>query len=285
MIIGERIIQAAKEAVIGASSRFREDQLQAYYKALEIEEDEKSKWVLKQNIENALLASLNHSPICDDTGIPHIVLSIGNDEVVPGKIQSYIQQGIKEGLAELPGRPMAVIGNEMERLGQTLGMYDDPSKLEAAPVLLMEHQGKGIKITVLMLGGGPEIRGKTYRVFHKHDGQNVINEVIGWIKEGVSKLGCTPAVPFVGIGRTHFEASSYMLRAMYEANFNHQTDIEQQIVTEINKENVGSLGLGGNITSLGAFVRIAPQRASGVRIVSMRLGCSIDPRRHSVCLE
>lgn len=285
MIDNRDIAAAAREALIQASTRFRDDQLDAYRSALLREQDEKSRWVLEQTIQNAETAARDKLAICDDTGIPHVLVRMGREAEVNGGFLSAIQQGIAAGLSELPGRPMAVKGEGLDLLGQSLGMFDDPAMLASAPVCILEQPGKALDITVLMLGGGPEIRGKTQRIFHKHDGMNVIDEVTGWIAEEVGKLGCTPTVPFIGIGRTHYEAASLMLQAMAEADFTKQSDIERHITTEVNKTGVGSLGLGGSLTSLASFVKIGPQRASGVRIVSLRLGCSIDPRKHTVTLQ
>jgi fumarate hydratase subunit alpha len=139
--------------------------------------------------------------------------------------------------------------------------------------------GKQTKIHILMLGGGPEIRASTYRVFHKRDNRKVFEEVVTWFKSEVPMLGCTPCIPAVGIGRTHFEAISLMIKAMAYGNLNKQSDIENYITDSINDAQVGPLGLGGGSTALGSFVKIGPQRASGVRIVSMRPCCCVEPRR------
>ena len=52
-------------------------------------------------------------------------------------------------------------------------------------------------------------------------------------KEGVSKLGCSPCVLAVGIGRSQFEATSLMMEAMAKGNFNRQSDFEKKIVVPI----------------------------------------------------
>jgi fumarate hydratase subunit alpha len=142
-----------------------------------------------------------------------------------------------------------------------------------------------VNIHVLMLGGGPEIRASTYRVFHKRDNRKVFNEVKTWMRSEIIMLGCTPCIPTVGIGRTHFEASSLMLKAMAYGNLNEQSQIEEEITESLNNSKVGALGIGGSVTALGSFVKIGPQRASGVRILSMRPCCCVEPRRSSVFLH
>ena len=139
-----------------------------------------------------------------------------------------------------------------------------------------------MKIHILLQGGGPEIRAKTYRVFHKHSYKEVLNESINWLKESLKLLGCTPSIPCIGIGRTHFEASSLMLKAVIKRNINNQSNIEKYLTNELNKTNIGPMGLGGNTTVLGSYINIGPQRASGVRIVSVRPSCFVEPRFETV---
>ena len=90
--------------------------------------------------------------------------------------------------------------------------------------------------------------------------------------------------PAIGIGRTHFEAASLMLEAMIHGNFGIQNSIEREITNRINESNVGPLGLKGNTTALASFLRVGPQRASGVRIVCLRLCCCVEPRVANVLL-
>jgi len=72
---------------------------------------------------------------------------------------------------------------------------------------------------------------------------------------------------------------------MVFGNYNIQSDFENEITERLNQSNIGPLGLGGNTTALGTFIKIGAQRASGVRIVSMRPCCGIEPRKSSVELS
>ncbi|MDP1552738.1 MAG: fumarate hydratase [Methanobacteriaceae archaeon] len=273
------LINKIKEAVIEASTKYRPDQIYAYEKALVHETSENAKWVLKILLENAIIAENEKKPLCDDTGIPHVLVEVGDDSSLPRGFFKDIRCGIELGLQELPARPMAVKGDDIQRIEQSQGLFEDPGKL-VPPSFLIDHiSGNRTKIHILMLGGGPEIRASTYRVFHKRDNKKVFDEAIAWFKSEVSLLGCTPCIPSVGIGRTHFEATSLMFKAMAYGELFKQSDIEKYLTDSINESQVGPLGLGGQSTALGSFVNIGPQRASGVRIVSMRPSCCVEPRR------
>jgi len=163
-------------------------------------------------------------------------------------------------------------------LEQCAGLYENSDALDPAPLLIKNVKEDIIRLHILMQGGGPEIRGKTFRVFHKHSISEIIGEIIKWSREGAALLGCTPCSPAIGIGRTHYEATTLMLEAMAFGRFDVQSKIEQEITAGINENSEGPMGVGGSTTALATFLRVGPQRASGVRIVSLRLCCCVEPR-------
>ena len=285
MIDCRTVTEQTAETLVKASTVFRPDQIEAYKRAIEKEESPHAKWVLKNVLENAEIAEKTKFPLCDDTGIPHLFLEIGEEAAVPAGFYSAIEEGVAKGLRMLPGRPMAVLGNDAERISQCRGLSQDSGALAMAPIQTRHVPGKGIKLTLMMYGGGPEIRGKTLRVFHKHSTEAVLNEMIAWGTEGAKLLGCLPCVISFGIGRSNYEASSLGMEAMAKGNFLVQSEMEQKIVDEINKAGYGALGLGGKTTVLASFIKVGPQRASGIRVVSMRMGCCFDPRRAECFFE
>jgi len=285
MLTWRRIEEAVSDCLVKAGTRFRTDQVKAYQKAVEREKNKNARWVLEKILENARIARKITAPLCDDTGIPHVIVEIGDTLKLPGGWLPAIHDGVAKGLRIMPGRPMAVKGDPVERVEQSKGLYPDPGKLPSAPVTAIPIRGSKLKITVLLLGGGPEIRAKTYRVFHKRSMDLVMEEAAGWVTSEVKNLGCTPCVPAVGIGRTHMEASALMLQAMKEGSLNRQSPWENRVTSLINASGVGPLGLGGSTTALGTFIKIGDLRASGVRIVSVRPGCCFEPRKASVVLS
>lgn len=180
---------------------------------------------------------------------------------------------------------MGVKGDDIQRMVQSGGLYDTPDGVLPAPPQVRTVPGSVVRVTILMLGGGPEIRGKTQPVFHRHSIDVMINEMVAWAKEGAFKLGCTPATLAFGVGRTQVEAASLSLEAMRDANFDRQTPLEERITVAVNESGTGPLGLGGPATVLGTFIKVGPQRASGIRVVSLRVGCCFDPRRATVAMK
>jgi fumarate hydratase subunit alpha len=278
------IIEKVAECLVRAGSTFREDQKAAYRKAIADESNSNACWVMRQVLENAIVAEDNRSPLCDDTGIPHLFLEIGKNRLVTGEMLEEIKEGVRVGLRRLPGRPMAIMGDDYARIDQSGGLNEDSGALDAAPIIIKPVDEDVLRLTILMLGGGPAIRGVTQRVFHKHSVDVVIDEIVNRAIPAVSQLGCSPCTLAIGIGRSQFEATSLMMEAMVKGDFGVQNDFEKRITDKVNAANIGPLGLGGKHSVLATFAKIGPQRASGVRIVALRPCCCFEPRRASVNL-
>lgn len=276
------IKEKVADCLVRAGSSFREDQKEAYRKAIADESNGQSCWVMQQVLDNAIVAEQRRSPLCDDTGIPHLFLEVGPNCSVTGELLEQIKGGVALGLRQLPGRPMAIKGDDYARIDQSGGLNEDSGALAPSPILIKPVDEDVLRLTVLMLGGGPAIRGITQRVFHKHSVDVVIDEIVNRAIPAVSQLGCSPCVLAVGIGRSQFEATSLMMEAMVYGDFNKQTDFEKRVTEKVNKANIGPLGLGGKHSVLATFAKVGPQRASGVRIVALRPCCCFEPRRASV---
>jgi len=281
----DEIVALVRDTLVSAGSTFRQDKKDAYKRAIKTETNDNAKWVLETILENAEAAERDHSPLCDDTGIPHLVLEIGEDTAITGKTLDAIKEGVKEGLRKLPGRPMGIMGDDSHRIDQSGGLNPDSAGVEPAPILIRKCKDNVLRLHILMFGGGPAIRGKTYRIFHKHNTQVVMDEIVSWAKESVSQLGCSPCTLAIGVGRSHFEASSLMLQAQVDGNYGMQSKMEQEITRRVNEANIGPLGLHGKTSVLATFMKVGPQRASGVRIVCVRPTCCFEPRIATVELS
>ena len=243
---------------------------------------------LKQILENYQVAEKTRFPLCDDTGIPHVIIEIGRERQISGELIDQIHEGISLGLNRLPARPMAVKGSEVERIEQSEGLFDEPGKLSPASILIDSSNDEStyareispdtLNLHFLLEGGGPEIRSKTFRVYHERSFENVIGTACEWLESSLKMLGCTPSIPSIGIGRTHFEATSLLLKSIAYGNLDNQSPHEIDIADRLNRSGIGPLGLGGATTVLGCYLNIGNQRASGVRIVSVRPSCFVEPR-------
>lgn len=276
------IVEKVAKTLVTAGSTFRSDKKDIYKYAIANETNDRSKWVMEQILENAETAEKRKSPLCDDTGIPHLFLEIGKDRNICTEELQAIYDGVREGLRRLPGRPMAIKGNDMQRLDQSGGLDNAPEALEPAPLMIRLVDEDVIRLHIIMQGGGPAIRGRSFRVFHKHSADTVMQQIVDWSQEAVAELGCSPCTLAVGIGRSHYEAAALMMQAQVYGRYDVQSEAEQFITQKVNEKNIGALGLKGDFSVLATFMKIGPQRASGVRIVCLRPCCCFEPRIASV---
>ena len=86
------LVDLIKKAVIEASTTFRDDQLDAYNRAIKLETNDNAKWVMELLLENARIAKANKFPLCDDTGIPHVLIEVGKCAQLPWWFLSRILQ-------------------------------------------------------------------------------------------------------------------------------------------------------------------------------------------------
>lgn len=282
------IIEDISKTVISASTTLSDDKLKALSRAIETEENENARWALSQMLENYKVAQKTKFPLCDDTGIPHVLVELGSDRQITGGMLGQIQEGIALGLNNLPARPMAVKGSEIERIEQSKGLYEKPGMLKPASILIDTVNDESsyrrdiapdtLNVHLILEGGGPEIRAKTYRVYHKRSFYNVIDTAVDWLEESLSLLGCTPSIPSIGIGRTHYEANALLLKSIVYGNLDRQSEVEKYVAGRLNETGIGPMGFGGRTTVLGSYVNIGNQRASGVRIVAVRPSCFVEPR-------
>ena len=282
------ILEDISKAIIEASTNLSCDKLNALNKAIELEDNENARWALSQILKNYNVAEKTRFPLCDDTGIPHVIIELGSEREVSGELLNQIHEGIALGLNNLPARPMAVKGGEIERIEQSKGLYENPGMLKPVSILIDSRNDESsymrdishdtLNIHFILQGGGPEIRAKTYRVYHKRSFYNVVDTACDWLKDSLKLLGCTPSIPSIGIGRTHFEANSLLLKSIVYGNLDDMSEVEEYVTDQLNETGIGPLGFGGKTTVLGAFVNIGNQRASGVRIVAVRPSCFVEPR-------
>ena len=282
------ILNEISNSIIKASTTLSDDKYNALKHAIDVEDNENARWALTQILENYQVAQKTRFPLCDDTGIPHVIIEIGDERQITGELLNQIHEGIALGLNNLPARPMAVQGSEIERIEQNKGLYEKPGMLKPASILIDSSNDEStykrdispdtLNIHFILEGGGPEIRAKTYRVYPKRSFNNVIDTAIDWLSDSLNLLGCTPSIPSIGIGRTHYEANALLLKSVAYGSLDNQSDVENYVNQKLNETGIGPLGFGGKTTVLGSYVNIGNQRASGVRIVAVRPSCFVEPR-------
>ncbi|MGW8161407.1 MAG: fumarate hydratase, partial [Desulfobulbales bacterium] len=94
------ITAAVRELTISAACDLEPDILDNLLAARDREKSSLAKNVLELLLTNANIASREQIPVCQDTGIGVVFVTIGQEVQVEGDLQEAIQEGIRRGYAD-----------------------------------------------------------------------------------------------------------------------------------------------------------------------------------------
>ena len=100
-ISAQTIVDAVKDASIRANLELGDDVVQALEGALEYEESNVGKDILKKLLENARIAREERIPMCQDTGVAVLFVELGQEvSVNGGGLHQALEEGIRQGYEE-----------------------------------------------------------------------------------------------------------------------------------------------------------------------------------------
>ena len=80
------IVDDISNSIIKASTTLSQDKESALKKAILNEDNDNAKWALNQILENYKVAQKNKFPLCDDTGIPHVIIELGSKREIKAEL-------------------------------------------------------------------------------------------------------------------------------------------------------------------------------------------------------
>lgn len=215
-------------------------------------ETDLAKEIIKLTLENAKTASKGVYPLCQDTGTAVLFVEIGQQVQIAGSLEKALQDGIKKGFKENYLRKSIV--------SEPLFKRENTKKNTPAIIHYKIVTGDKLKINLMLKGGGAENKSQI-KMFNPTASKE---EIIDFILNVVKTAGASACPPFiVGIGLGgNFEtapllAKQALLRKKQNKNSNYKK-LEQEILTKINKTNIGPQGFGGKTTALKVFIEYAP---------------------------
>lgn len=251
--IYRKIKEQVKESYIKACKELPEEVLKALEEALEREELPLAKAVLEVLIENAKIAKNEGLPLCQDTGIPIVWIKIG---VNLGLRICKLEEAINEGLfrAYKEGLLRASVCDPLSRKN---------TGTNTPAVIHYELVDENLlEIDMLPKGCGSENM-SALSMLSPAEG---IEGIKKFVIETVKKAGPNPCPPItigVGIGGSFEKAALLSKKALFRPLGTHNPDpkiaeLESQIFDEINRLNIGPLGLKGKTTALGVHIETHP---------------------------
>ena len=251
----EKIVEAVKEIALRANYKLPRDVVHAFQQALEREESELGREVLRQILLNAEAAEKEEMAYCQDTGVAVVFVEIGQDvRVVGGSLRDAIEEGVRRAYTEGYLRASMVYDPVFERRN---------TKDNTPPIIHYEIvPGDKLKLIFAPKGAGSENTSRL-AMLKPADGWE---EVKRFVLETVKLAGpnaCPPFTVGVGIGG-NFEycallAKKALLRPVGERSKDPVARrIEEELLEEINKIGWGPMGFGGTTTAIDVKVELYP---------------------------
>ena len=263
-----KIIDTVKELCIEANYYLSNDVKRALCNAKENETWPLAENILDQIILNSDIAKNENMPICQDTGMACIFIDIGQDiHIVGGLLDDAINEGVRRGYEEGFLRK-SVVKDPINRINTK----------DNTPAIIYYNMvaGDKIKITVAPKGFGSENMSRI-KMLKPSDGLQGVKD---FIIETVKLAGpnpCPPIVIGVGIGGT-FDKAAYLakkalIRPLDKRNEDKfYSDLEEELLANINKLGIGPQGFGGKTTALGLNIETYPTHIAGLP-VAVNINC------------
>jgi fumarate hydratase subunit alpha len=268
IIQANKITRVIAELCIQANQILRKDVFLALKVAYKKETNKRAKDILEAIIKNAKIAADEKLAICQDTGLVCVFVEIGQDVKINGDLKSAINKGVELGYKKGSLRN-SIVKDPLQR---------GPSKFSPAVIHSEIVKGNKVKITVLPKGFGCENKSQL-KMFNP---TAKIIEIKKFIVDAVKSAGpdaCPPYIVGVGIGGTAdyacFLAKKALLRKItnYELRItNYEKKLEQELLSEINRLNIGPMGLGGKTTALAVNIETYPTHIAGLP-VAINISC------------
>lgn len=237
--------------------------------AKQSEESELCRSVLGDICANIDCAAELGVPICQDTGMAVIFAEIGQEVHINGDFEAAVNAGVAKGY--INGRlRLSVVRDPLDRV--------NTGDNTPAVIYTKLTSGDKIKLTVAPKGFGSENMSRLKMFTPSATKEDIVN----FVTETVSLAGsnpCPPIVVGVGIGGD-FEYSAYLAKKALCRDLNtrnpdaYYSELEQTMLSEINKLGIGSQGFGGTVTALYVNIEKAPTHIAGLP-VAVNIGCHV----------
>ena len=268
IINSKEIENKVREMCISANCYLNPDIRAAIEKGIETDKSDVGRTVLEKLIQNADIAAEKEVPICQDTGMAVFFIEIGKDVFIEGDtITDAVNKGVARGYTDGYLRK-SVVGDPLNRVN---------TRDNTPAVIYYDFvPGDRIKLTFAPKGFGSENKG-ALKMLNPSDG---IDGVIGFVIETVKKAGpnpCPPMVVGVGIGGTMDKVCVLAKKALTRDITSHNdnpfyAELEDRLLTELNKLGIGAAGLGGSTTVLGVNIEAYPTHIAGLP-VAVNINC------------
>jgi fumarate hydratase subunit alpha len=265
----KEITAAVRQLAMNASYDLEPDILDKLVAARDREESALAKNALEMLLNNANIASREQIPVCQDTGIGVVFITIGQEVMVEGNLEEAIQEGIRTGYGDGFLRKSVCDPVTRKNTGTNV-----PAVVHYEIVT-----GDRLRIGFLPKGCGSENMSGLVMLPPSAGISGVEEYVVQKVKDAGSNP-CPPVVVGIGLGGTFEKAAllakKSLMRPLGKGNPEPKVaEIEQRILERINREGQGVMGWGGVNTALAVHMETYP-----THIASLPVAVNIQCHAH-----
>jgi len=227
-------------------------------------------------LENADIAEREKIPVCQDTGMVVVFVSIGSKVHINGDINAAINEGVRQGYKAGYFRN-SVVSDPISRVNTG----------DNTPAVIHYDfiDGDEFRITVMPKGFGSENM-SAVRMFEPSDGIERIEDFIVEIVKSADANPCPPIIIGAGIGGTMEKAAVMSKQALLRKVGSIHADpfwagVEKRLFERINLLNIGAAGYGGKTTVLAVYIMTYPTHIAGLP-VAVNIGCHVTRHQTAV---
>lgn len=228
---------------------------------------------MQKNLDSAKELNI---PICQDTGMAVLFCELGQDvHIVDGDFNEAVNNGVRNAYE---GKMRCSIVKDPIRRGNTNDNTPALIHLSIVP-------GDKIKFTAAPKGFGSENMSRIKMFTPSATVDDIINFVVETVKIADSNP-CPPVILGVGIG-SDFEGVALLSKKALsrDISIHHEDefykDLEEKMLIEVNKLNIGAQGFGGDVTALAVNIETAPTHIAGLP-VAVNVGCHVTRHKEAI---
>ena len=261
-IPAQKIVGTVKDLCLKANTDLPEDVASALNRALKNETSPLGREILRQIINNSIIARTEKLPLCQDTGLAIVFIEIGEEvRISGGSLVEAINEGVSRGYREGFLRK-SVVADPLLR--ENTG--------DNTPAIIHTELVPGDKFGLRLMckGGGAENR-SAIKMFKPTSAKEEIEQFILTTIEQAGPNACPRGGVGVGLGG-NFEtapliAKKALLRPLGQLHSAPDTaKWERELFDKANKLGIGPMGLGGNSTVLAVQIERRPCHISSLPV-------------------
>ena len=265
-----------KDMFIDACECIPENVLNTIKQAAAEEQSPLGREVLGKIVENDLLAADKHLPLCQDTGVAVVMLTIGSEVVFEGDIYQAVNEGVRQAYTQGYLRK-SVVRHPLDRV--------NTKDNTPAIVHIKVVPGDTFRIDVAPKGGGSENM-STVKMLIPADGEAGIKKLVLDTVFNAGGKPCPPVIVGIGIGGNFEKCALLAKQALFREIDDHSSGpiarrLEDELLEEINKLGIGPMGFGGTRTCLAVKVNVYPCHIASLP-VAINVQC--HAARHKSCI-